>query len=140
MEGRRGEWKGAANVRGLRLRIIRHNTAFVSTDSTPSPAARSRATLSHHRISIKRVRLNLFWDKVDSATLESRRLDVFHNYFEFNNTFHCHQTRSTNNIHIISSKHYFGKRTLCNKTACMWNDLPIKFNCLKSTNLFKKRN
>jgi len=45
--------------------------------------------------------------------------DVFHNYFEFNNTFHCHRTTSMNSVHIFRVNTSFGKRTLCNKTACM---------------------
>ena len=40
--------------------------------------------------------------------------------------------------HIFRVNTSFGKRALCYKTACMWNDLPAKFKCLKSTNLFKR--
>jgi len=43
--------------------------------------------------------------------------EVFLDYFEINNTFHCHHTRSTNNVgptyiifRVITS---FGKRVLC---------------------------
>ena len=64
--------------------------------------------------------------------------DVFHNYFEFNNTFHCHRTTSMNSVHIFRVNTSFGKWALCNKTASTWNDLPVKFKCLKSTNLFKR--
>ena len=64
--------------------------------------------------------------------------EVFQDYFEINNTFHFHHTRLTNDIHIFRVNTSFGKRALCYKIACMWNDLPAKFKCLKSTNLFKR--
>jgi len=65
--------------------------------------------------------------------------EAFPDYFEINSTFHGHHTRSTNKIHIFRVNTCFGKRALCYKTACMWNDLPAKFKCLKSTNLFKRK-
>jgi len=69
-------------------------------------------------------------------------LQVFLDFFEINNTFHCHHTKSTSNIgpyiYIFRVNTSFGKRALCYKTACMWNDLPAKFKCLKSTKLFKR--
>ena len=64
--------------------------------------------------------------------------EVFLDYFEINNTFHCHHTRSTNIAHIFRVNTGFEKRALCYKTTCMWNDLPAKFKCLKSTSFFKK--
>jgi len=36
--------------------------------------------------------------------------EVFLDYFEINNTFHCHHTRSTNNVHIFRVNISFGKR------------------------------
>jgi len=44
--------------------------------------------------------------------------EVFQDYFEINNTFHCRHTRSTSNIHIFRVSTSFGKRVLCYKTAC----------------------
>jgi len=38
--------------------------------------------------------------------------DVFCDYFEFSNTFHCCQTRPTNNIHIFRADSSFGNWAL----------------------------
>jgi len=64
--------------------------------------------------------------------------EAFQDYFKINNTFHGHDTRSTNNIHIFRVNTSFENRALCYETACMWNDLPAKFKCLNSTSLFKR--
>jgi len=79
--------------------------------------------------------------RVPSTNVQSLP-EVFQDNFEINrppNTFHCHHTRSTSNLHIFRVNTGFGKRALCYKTASMWNDLPAKFKCLKSTTLFKRK-
>ena len=43
-----------------------------------------------------------------------------------------------NNIHMFRANTSYGKRALNYKAACIWNELPAKFKCLKSASLFKR--
>jgi len=54
---------------------------------------------------------------------------VFHNYFEFSNTFHHIQTRSVNNIHIFRAYTSYGKQDLHYRASCMWKELPANLKC-----------
>jgi len=54
---------------------------------------------------------------------------VFHNYFEFSNTFHHYQTRSVNHIHIFRAYTSYGKQDLNYTASCMWNELPANLKC-----------
>ena len=65
--------------------------------------------------------------------------EIFSSYFEFNNTFHHHQTRSMNDIHMFRANTNYGKRALNYKAACIWNELPAKFTCLQSISSFKRQ-
>lgn len=62
---------------------------------------------------------------------------VFRNYFELNSTFHTYNTRSSNDLHIVSFDKSFGFRCVKFKASKLWNSLPVNIKTLLSGAKFK---
>ena len=65
--------------------------------------------------------------------------NVFRNYFTLNNTIHCHNTRTKDDIHLQSSNLSIGQKCLRYKIGILWNSLPSYLKLYMSVGAIKHK-
>lgn len=64
---------------------------------------------------------------------------TFVDYFDFNRNIHGHNTRGSNDLHVISVNKNFGKRSIKHKASMLWNQLPNELKQFLSIRTFADR-
>jgi len=64
---------------------------------------------------------------------------TFVDYFDFSRNIHGHNTRGSNDLHVISVNKNFGKRSIKHKASMLWNQLPNELKQFLSIRTFADR-
>ena len=64
--------------------------------------------------------------------------DIFHNYFNCNNTVHCYITGKNCDLFVSLPNSRFGDKTIQVKGSRLWNSLPMNIKIIANTVAFKK--
>jgi len=64
--------------------------------------------------------------------------DIFHNYFAYMHSVHCHNTRSNCDLFLSRAKSNLGQRCCVYKCSQLWNFLPVVIKSNSSLSIFKK--